>query len=144
MKILAVDDDAFILELLSIVAARAGFNDIVTARTGESALEILQKGTDQYECLLLDINMPGMDGITLCTLARQIPSYEKTPIIMLTAMAEKDFVDRAFSAGATDYATKPFDILELSSRLRVAQELIAARQHSADAFPTKSLIPNYN
>jgi PleD family two-component response regulator len=72
--------------------------------------------------------MPGMDGIELCRRARAIPAYSKTPIIMLTAMAEKDYIDRAFRAGATDYANKPFDLIELHARLRMAKELVAARQ----------------
>ncbi len=127
MKILAVDDDPFILELLVIVAARAGFQDVSTALSGENAFELLRDGSLLYDCLLFDISMPGMNGIELCALARAIPRYAKTPIIMLTAMAEKDFVDRAFTAGATDYATKPFDVVELSARLRMAEELVDAR-----------------
>jgi len=132
MKILAVDDDPFILELVSMVAGRAGFKDVSTALSGEIALEMLRKGEATYDCLLFDISMPGMDGIELCALTRSVPGYSKTPIIMLTAMADKSFVDRAFSAGATDYANKPFDIVELSARLRMAEELGAARR-STDA-----------
>ena len=127
MKILAVDDDNFILEILSIMACRAGFNDVSTVSSAERALEILVEGDVTYDCLMYDINMPGMDGIELCALTRTMPTYAKTPIIMLTAMSEKSFVDRAFAAGATDYAIKPFDIVELSARLRMAAELVAAR-----------------
>lgn len=128
MKILAVDDEPFILELLTMMAARAGFTDISTALSGEIALDMLNAGDVVFDCLLLDISMPGMDGIELCGLARATPGYNKTPIIMLTAMAEKDYIDRAFSAGATDYANKPFDIVELHARLRMAEELVTARQ----------------
>lgn len=128
MKILAVDDDAFILELLVMIAARAGFSDVTTAQSGEDALHILHHGGVIYDCLLLDINMPGMDGIELCNLVRAIPDYRKTPVIMLTAMADKDYIDRAFRAGATDYANKPFDIVDLSTRLRMAEEQVLARR----------------
>jgi CheY-like chemotaxis protein len=128
MKILAVDDEPHILELLTIIAARAGFTDIVTASSGEIALDMLQEADVVFDCLLLDINMPGMDGIELCSLVRAIPGYQKTPVIMLTAMTEKDFIDRAFRAGATDYANKPFDIVELNARLRMAEELVHARK----------------
>jgi len=128
MKILAVDDDIFILELLSIVASRAGYKDVSTAVSGEIALEMLRSADVRYDCLLFDISMPGMDGLELCALARAIPQYAKTPIIMLTAMTEKHYVDRAFAAGASDYANKPFDIVELSARLRVAKEMEASRR----------------
>jgi DNA-binding response OmpR family regulator len=133
MKILAVDDDTFILELLCMVAARAGFKDVSTALSGEIALDMLRSSETPFDCLVLDISMPEMAGIELCALARAMPAYEKTPIIMLTAMAEKVFVDRAFAAGATDYANKPFDIVELSTRLRMAEELVSARR-AADAM----------
>lgn len=131
MKVLAVDDDAFILELLTMIAARVGFFDISTALSGEAALDMLRDENSIFDCLLLDINMPGMDGIELCGLVRALPGYEKTPIVMLTAMAEKQFIDRAFKAGATDYANKPFDIVELQARLRILEELVTARKIAA-------------
>jgi len=81
-----------------------------------------------FDCLLFDINMQGMDGVELCSLARAIPVYRNTPIIMLTSMTERKYIDRAFKAGATDYATKPFHIVELGARLRMAEEIIAARR----------------
>lgn len=136
MKVLAVDDDSFILELLGMIAGRAGFTDISTALSGEIALDILNDDDVIFDCLLLDINMPGIDGIELCALVRAMPAYRKTPIIMLTARAEKDYIDRAFKAGATDYANKPFDIVELGARLRMAQEVVVARQEAAAAIST--------
>lgn len=128
MKILAVDDEPYILELMPMLARRIGFSDVSTAASGTMALEALAAADTAYDCLLLDINMPGMDGIELCRRVRAIEAYRRTPIIMLTAMSERDFMDRAFQAGATDYVTKPFDINELGARLRVAQELVAARR----------------
>lgn len=135
MKILAVDDDVFILELLTMMAARAGFKDVSTASSGEVALAMMTDGEEVFDCLLLDISMPGMDGIELCALARALPMYAKTPIIMLTAMAEKDYIDRAFSAGATDYANKPFEIVELHARLKMAEQLITAQRLAAADEP---------
>lgn len=128
MRILAVDDDSYILELMPMLAAKVGFPDVTTVSSGWLALEALLHGEAIFECLILDINMPEMDGIELCGRVRQIPSYRKTPIIMLTAMSERDSMDAAFKAGATDYATKPFDINELGARLRVAHELVMARR----------------
>jgi CheY-like chemotaxis protein len=136
MKILAVDDDPYILEILAMMAARVGFTDFSTALSGEIALDMLNKSDVVFDCLLLDINMPGMDGIELCKLVRTMPAYSKTPVIMLTAMAEKNYIDRAFQAGATDYANKPFDIVELSARLGMAEEVVTARQEAAAAIST--------
>lgn len=133
MKILAVDDDEYILELLTMVAARSEFRDVTTALSGEAAFSILRSGGTEFDCLLFDINMPGMDGIELCRQVRLLDAYRKTPIIMLTAMTEKDYVDRAFIAGATDYVSKPFDVTEVGARLRIAKELIEARREAGTA-----------
>ncbi|MBB5723241.1 CheY-like chemotaxis protein/GGDEF domain-containing protein [Loktanella ponticola] len=136
MKILAVDDDPFILEILTMMAAKVGYTDVVTMPSGESALNLLNKGKDVFDCMLLDINMPGIDGIELCKLVRSLPDYDKTPIIMLTAMSDKDHILRAFKAGATDYASKPFDIVELNARLRMAEQVVVARQEVAAVLPS--------
>ncbi len=134
MKILAVDDDDYILEILTVLAGRSGFTDFTTALSGEIALKILNQGDVVYDCLLLDINMPGIDGIELCKLVRTLPAYRKTPILMLTAMSEKDYIDRAFQAGASDFINKPFEIADLTARLRMAEELFIARQEAAAAL----------
>jgi CheY-like chemotaxis protein len=137
MKILAVDDDSFILEILTMTADAAGFTDVSTALSADIALDMLNQSDVVYDCLLLDINMPGMDGIELCQMVRAMPAYSQAPIIMLTAMADRDYIDRAFKAGATDYATKPFELTELTSRLGIAEELVIARR---TAPPTPKVI----
>lgn len=133
MRILAVDDDPFILELLPMFSLQAGFPDMSTAPSGAAGLEVLETSEVPFDCLLLDINMPEMDGIELCSRVRAMPAYRKTPIIMLTAMKEKDYIDRAFEAGATDYASKPIDMAELRAGLRMAQELNVARKSNQPA-----------
>jgi len=126
VKLLAVDDTASMLELLAMMARRAGYTDIVAAASGADALDAIREADPVFDCLLLDISMPEMDGIELCGLVRGMPAYRETPIIMLTAMTEKDYVERAFRAGATDYLTKPFEMVELHERLRSAEDLRAA------------------
>lgn len=128
MRILAVDDDSFILELIPMISEKAGFSEVTPASSGELALEVLANTDRVFDCLLFDINMPGMDGIELCTRVRKIPAYRRTPIIMLTARRDMEYLDRAFRAGATDYTTKPFDIADLGARLRFAQEAINAQK----------------
>lgn len=127
MKILAVDDNQLTLDLLSKLTGQLGFSEITTASSGEAALQLLGRDGPAFDCLLFDIQMTGMDGIELCSLVRALPVYQHTPIIMLTSMTDRDYVDRAFKAGATDYANKPFHISELGARLRIAQQIIAAR-----------------
>ncbi|WP_170311848.1 response regulator [Sulfitobacter sabulilitoris] len=127
MKILAVDDDQFILELVPTLLGAAGYDDITTVSSGAEALAAIRRAETDFDCLLFDIQMPGMDGIELCAQVRRMRAYRRVPIIMLTAMAEKDFIERAFAAGATDYITKPFDIAEMTARIRVAEKLVTAK-----------------
>lgn len=130
MKILAVDDEPFIREMIPLLAARVGFPQVQTASSGSAALKLLANAEPAFDCLIFDINMPELDGIELCRLVRQLKLYRQTPIIMLTAMSDKQFVELAFQAGATDYATKPFDITELGVRLRLANDLLVARREA--------------
>ncbi len=133
MTILAVDDDPFILELIPVISAKAGFSEITTAASGERALKLLVKSEVIFDCLLLDISMPDMDGVDLCRRIRQIPQYRQTPIVMLTGKRDMRNMGDAYRAGATDYATKPFDIEDLGVRLRVAQETVHKQRETAHA-----------
>ncbi len=129
MKILAVDDDPVILELLTHFVATSGSHRIVTAASGSEALEIIERvGLRQFDCFLFDIQMPGMDGIELIRAVRELPRCAETPILMLTAMSEKRYVDAAFAAGAIDYVTKPFEMYELKGRLALVDKLVEARK----------------
>ncbi|WP_224825905.1 PleD family two-component system response regulator [Cognatishimia sp. MH4019] len=120
MRILAVDDDPIILDLLTVALSTFGYDDIVTAQNGAEAIEILQSDQGLFDTLLYDIQMPVMDGIELVYRTRALLRYSDVPILMLTAMSEKTYIDRAFLAGATDYITKPFDTMELQARLKVS------------------------
>lgn len=126
MRILAVDDDPFILELIPMIAAKEGYSQVTPVSSGEQALTLLTNNDAVFDCLLFDVHMPNMDGIELCRRVRQIPQYRNTPIIMLTAMRDVTNMGDAYRAGATDYATKPFDIDDLGTRLRLAQETVQA------------------
>lgn len=132
MRILAVDDDPVFLELMVETLHALGFQDLTTAITGHEALLILDQAQEPYDCLLLDIQMPVMDGVQLCREVRAIEEYKRTPILMVTAMSAKTFVDDAFAAGATDYVTKPLDRLDLKARLGMAERLCEERQLMAE------------
>ena len=133
MRILAVDDDPIILELIREIIGLSDDQELLTAGSGPEALKLLDDpATPMIDCFLLDIQMPVMDGIDLCTALRKRPEFRTTPVVMLTAMTEKRYVDAAFIAGATDYITKPFDIGDMQRRLRTA----ALRRSAMARFET--------
>ncbi len=123
MNILAVDDDPVLLELLELILRQAGHSKVSIAASGFSALEILRHSGQQFDCLILDIEMPGMDGIELCKSIRKMPEYVDTPIIMLTAKSDTPSIEGAFVAGANDYVTKPFDVKNIAARLEIASRM---------------------
>ncbi|MGB3243804.1 MAG: response regulator [Sulfitobacter sp.] len=128
MKILAVDDDPIILELLSQFVEAFGDHELVTAESGAEALKLCNSSaTSEFDCFLFDIQMPEIDGIMLTQEIRKISKHADTPILMLTAMSDKRYVDAAFAAGATDYITKPFEVSELRGRLGLVEGLLEAR-----------------
>lgn len=123
MLILAVDDDPIILEVLKHYIKSIGSYELVTADSVANALKIFQKDERYFDCFLLDIQMPEVDGIEFCKALRDTNIYQRTPIIMLTSMSEKSYIDNAFSAGATDYITKPFEINSLKGRLSLVRQI---------------------
>ncbi len=132
MKILAVDDDSIVLGLLTEVLESANYGEVQTCPSAERALEAIGEANVPFDCFLLDIQMGGMDGIGLCARIREMPQYARTPVLMLTAMSEKSYIDRAFAAGATDYLSKPVDPTEIVVRLGLAEQLMHERKSLAE------------
>jgi CheY-like chemotaxis protein len=129
MKILAVDDDPIIAELLSHFMTTLGSYDLITAASGHEALELItQHDGAPFDCFMLDVQMPKMDGMELARYIRQNPAYSIAPIVMLTSLSEKRYIDAAFAAGATDYVTKPFDFTELKTRVNMVEQLVLSRK----------------
>jgi DNA-binding response OmpR family regulator len=122
MKILAVDDDETHRDLLALSLKKMQFHNVKLCDSAEDALVELKEETAPYECFLLDIDMPGMDGIELCRQIREMPKYELAPIVMLSGLSDRVHIEAAFDAGASDYLTKPFDELELRARLYLAKK----------------------
>jgi two-component system, OmpR family, KDP operon response regulator KdpE len=114
-NVLVVEDDAGIRQSLFEILSALGFV-IGEAGNGEEAL--LRLRMIGYDAVLLDINMPGMGGMEACR--RICHSYPHLPIIVLTVRDEEDDKVEALDAGADDYVTKPFQIRELTARLRSA------------------------
>lgn len=133
MRLLAVDDEPSILELLTAFLETEDDNEIETASSGAAALAVIEAAETPFDCILIDIQMPEMNGISLCENIRALPGYFDVPVIMLTAMSQKSYIERAFSVGATDYVTKPFDFLELRCRLRAAAKMVFELNRASSA-----------
>ncbi|MEP2920527.1 response regulator [Sulfitobacter sp.] len=128
MRILAVDDDPVILDLLGRSLEKNGFDDITFATTAEDALELIEVVERPFDIFLLDVMLPGTSGIEVCKRLRQFECYRATPVLMITASRARDMMARAFEAGATDFVSKPFDTLELATRINLAAMLNDSRQ----------------
>jgi DNA-binding response OmpR family regulator len=112
--LLLVEDDARIREALRLALADEGYR-VLEAGTGEQALALLAAGGDEPDVVLLDLVLPGMDGLVVC---RRIRERGDLPVIMVTARAGAREVIDGLEAGADDYVTKPVDAGELSARIR--------------------------
>ncbi|MFV0519625.1 MAG: response regulator transcription factor [Lachnospirales bacterium] len=111
-KILIVEDDINILQILDYNLKNAGF-ETTKAKDGREGLDCAK--SDTYDLILLDVNMPYIDGFELCGLIRE---FSNVPIIMLTAKAEESDKITGLSVGADDYVTKPFSINEVIARVK--------------------------
>lgn len=110
INILAVDDDAGILELIRRALEHEGYRvDTVSDPT-----EVLGKKLEQYQLILLDVMMPGLDGFTLC---RELRDRVDCPILFLTAKNEENDLMQGLGVGGDDYIKKPFGIGELRARV---------------------------
>jgi signal transduction histidine kinase len=118
--VLVVDDNAENRALAQATLEDEGFT-VRLAASGPEALESFQ--AMPVDCVLLDIRMPGMDGIEVCRVLRALPGGEDVPILFLTAQRDPDTFDRAREVGADDYITKPFRPNELLARVGVATRL---------------------
>lgn len=115
-RVLVVDDEADIAQLIKLTLERAGDATVDIAATGDAALQLVRQAPP--DLMILDLNLPALDGTEVCRLVRARPATAALPIIMLTARtAESDRVS-GLDLGADDYITKPFSLRELAARVR--------------------------
>jgi two-component system, OmpR family, alkaline phosphatase synthesis response regulator PhoP len=114
-KILVVDDEAPIRDMLRDVLTAAGYT-VVTAADGREALPLTL--SDRPDLILSDIRMPRLDGLTLCKALRVNPETKSIPIIMLTNYNTSEHMEAAMAAGADDFLPKPLSIDEVKIRVR--------------------------
>lgn len=112
-KVLLVDDDVHILNANETYLARQGYQ-VSRAENGELALRLASSAA--FDAIVLDVDMPGMDGVTVCRRLREVSGV---PIIFLSAYARTDDRIRGLMAGGDDYIGKPYSLVELELRLRL-------------------------
>jgi len=114
-RVLVVEDDPDIVELITHYLEGDGF-EVEALGDGTLALERLKRGT--FDLLVLDLQLPGLDGLSLCTAARRDPRTESLAIVMLTARGDESDRIVGLEVGADDYVVKPFSPKELMARVR--------------------------
>ncbi len=115
IKILVVDDLPMIRNIVKDILAKLGYINVKDAENGMQALE--KAKLEKFDLILLDWNMPVMQGIDVLRELRKTEVYKNTPIIMITAEAEKEKVIAAIKEGVTDYIVKPFKPSTLKEKL---------------------------
>jgi two-component system phosphate regulon response regulator PhoB len=110
LTVLIADDEPHVLELVHVTLEDSRVR-VFGAADGRTALEIAE--TLEPELVLLDVHLPDQSGLEVCRQLRKHPRLASTTIVMLTAAAQQDDIARGFTAGATDYLTKPFSPVRL-------------------------------
>ncbi len=119
-RVLVVEDEPVIRELVQSLLVDEGCI-VDCAVTGAEGLKLAK--TERYQLILLDVVMPGLDGVTVCRLIRADPNNAKVSIYMLTGKGKKSDVEVAMTAGANGYIHKPFrgsELLDLVAKLKAA------------------------
>ena len=112
LTILIADDEPHVIELVRVTLEDNRVR-VFDAADGETALAVAE--ALEPDLVLLDVHLPDLSGLEVCRLLRKHPRLAATNVIMLTAAAQQDDIARGFSAGATDYLTKPFSPVRLLS-----------------------------
>lgn len=132
-KILAVDDNTKNIQVLGSILREAGYS-VGFALDGQQALTLLEKSYD-YDLVLLDVNMPVLNGIDTCIAMRKNKRLKDIPVIFLTALNDPSDIFTGFKAGGQDYVTKPFNSRELLLRVKTHLDL----KHTKDKLAESNL-----
>jgi len=124
-EILIVDDVSENIKVAISILKNEDYN-FSYALDGKQAVEVLK--TKRFDIILLDVMMPNIDGFQLCKIIKNSPAIEDTPIIFVTAKVDIESIQKGFELGAVDYVTKPFQSIELKSRVANHLELYRYRK----------------
>lgn len=131
-KIVLIEDDPGIRTVIRLALKGAGFTSICETGNGTDGLALVQR--EKPVLVILDLMLPGMDGLAVCSAIRRNPSVSGTPIVMLTARTAEEDVVRGLELGADDYITKPF-----SNAILVARVKAALRRTAPPTGPVRAL-----
>jgi len=134
-KILIAEDDHDLVKLLKYNLEKEGFK---TAHTSDGSLVLAEIRRDEPDLVILDLMMPGMDGLEICRQIRRHEKYATLSVLMLTARSEEADRVVGLEIGADDYVTKPFSMRELIARVRAV-----LRRHESD-LPQRALLQRGN
>ncbi len=115
MQLLVVDDSSTMRRIIRNNLKAIGYSEVLEAENGEGALAQLTQ--QPVDLVITDWNMPVMNGIELVAKIRATPAIGKTPVLMVTTMAEKENIIQAIQAGVTNYVVKPFDAATLKKKI---------------------------
>ena len=121
-KVLIVDDDAEIVDLLVDVLSKDGRFEVKTATSGYEAG--IQTQRFRPDCILLDYMLPDVNGNVVCHTIRQNPEFENIKIIIVSGVIKQDEIDLLLKSGAQDFIKKPFDITDLTKRVCATLEMV--------------------
>ena len=131
-RILVVDDEADILELVRYNLSREGYH-VTGTLTGEDALRKVR--SDRFDLIVLDLMLPGMDGLTFTKTLKNDPRLRSIPIVMLSAKGEEADIVTGLELGADDYITKPF-----SPKVMIARVRAALRRHKEEPLDEMAIV----
>jgi len=136
-SVIVIDDDDTTRMMAMGFLSQAGFS-VLEAEDGKSALHMIAQRTP--DLIILDVEMPGMNGFEVCVELRNIPAFAHTPVLMFTGLENTEYIDKAYDAGATDFASKPINWSLLCHRLRymhraslASEQLLKEQARLADA-----------
>ena len=144
-RVLVVEDEPDIAELIKRTLERAGDLQVDIASTGEAAIE--KAAALLPDTIVLDLNLPAIDGLEVCRILRAREATATVPIIMLTARASEGERVRGLDVGADDYVTKPFSPRELAARVRAALRRVkaaAAERGASDLYQGTHIVADFD
>jgi two-component system chemotaxis response regulator CheY len=116
MKILSVDDSAIIRKIIKMAVEVIEY-EFLEAGDGEEALSVISENYSNIALILLDLNMPGIDGYELLKIIKSDDRFKSIPVMMVTTESEKLSIIKAIQAGANHYVVKPFTMEEITKKM---------------------------
>src|SRR5215510_7189056 len=143
VRILVVEDETDIAQLIKHTLERSGDAKVDIVESGDAAVKAVQNSPP--DLMILDLNLPALDGTEVCRLVRARPATAALPIIMLTARTSEADRVAGLDLGADDYVTKPFSLRELAARVRaVLRRRAASRTSPMAIYRGKFLVADFD